>query len=402
MAVFSGRQRRVVAKIPSVVSWRMTCPSSPVCTGLDGQVMPMCAVNSRAARAFNITQLLPGSGRWHMKCTKDLGPGSHYQMTNNLLAYASITLATLLLAGCSSGDSQKLVSQVAARVGGHEITVHQINAALARLGNVGPDQLKQASSAVLERLIDQELLIAQAEEQKIDRDPAVMQALDAARREIVARAYVERVVGQVGRANLAEISQFYRDNPELFARRRVYAIQELNVAAVAERHAEIRAVLDKAANMDEFVDWLRRENISFTPGGGVKPAEDLPLAALKQLFKMRDGQTGVLSTSNGLHVVHLAGSREQPLDEAAAVPLIERYLASRKKGQIAQDELKQLRERASIEYVGEFSAPATAASASPAPARGAASQAGPAVPATSTAAPTLSPSAMEKGAGGLK
>lgn len=323
-------------------------------------------------------------------------------MKHRLLVIASMSLSTLLLGGCGAGDPPKGASQVAARVGGYEITVHQINAALARIGNARPDQLKQASATALERLIDQELLIAQAEVQKIDRDPAVMQALDAARREIVARAYLERVVGSVGRADSADVSQFYRDNPELFAMRRVYAVQELNIVAAPERHAEIRAVLGKTPNLDGFVGWLRRESISFTPGGGVKPAEELPLEVLRQLFKMRDGQTGVLSSSTGLLVVHLAASREQPFDETAAAPLIERYLANRKKGQIAQVELKHLRERANIEYVGEFSTPANAASINVVPANVAAPRAAAATPEASALTPTLSPSALKKGTGGLR
>jgi EpsD family peptidyl-prolyl cis-trans isomerase len=321
------------------------------------------------------------------------------RMKQKTLACSALSACALLLSACGNSEStHEVASQVAARVGGQEITVHQINAALSRMGQVAPEQLKQAGSAVLERLIDQELMLIQVAEQKIDRDPAVMQALDAARREILARAYVERITGQVDKADRTEVSAFYKENPELFSRRRLYALQELSIIAPAERRAEIRSVIEKSAGLEAVTAWLRRENISFTPSGGVKPAEELPMEALRQLSAMRDGQTGIMETPNGLLAVHLSGSREQPLDEAAATPMIERFLANQSKTQRAQEDLRSLRERAKIEYVGDYAAP-QAAAATPAvaaaPAENAAS-------AASSGAPNLSPSALEKGAGGLK
>lgn len=295
--------------------------------------------------------------------------------------------AALLLTACGGGDDAAKATQVAARVGGYEITVHQINAAVARLGQIGEAQIKQAGATVLERLIDQELLVGRAQEQKIDRDPAVMQAIDAARREIVARAYLERAVGQAVKPEDGEIKQFYQDNPELFAKRRVYAIQELNISATPERQAAIRAQLDKSASLDEFVGWLRRQDIPFTPaGGGIKAAEELPIEALRQIARLRDGQSGVLNTPTGMHIVHVARSREEPLDETAAKPMIERFLAARKQTKLAQDELKRLRDAAKVEYFGEFSAPAAAATAA----------------APQAAADAPQQTAIERGAAGLK
>jgi peptidyl-prolyl cis-trans isomerase C len=43
-----------------------------------------------------------------------------------------------------------------------------------------------------------------------------------------------------------------------------------------------------------------------------------------------------------------------PLSEAQAAPLIEQFLAGRRRLEIAAAEVKRLREVASIEYLGEF------------------------------------------------
>jgi len=101
-----------------------------------------------------------------------------------------------LLSGCGADEgAAKPASQVAVKVNKDEISVHQLNTLLMRSDPVPPEMLKQAGTAALERLIDQQLLVQQAKERKLERDPKVMQAIEVARREILARSYVEQVVG---------------------------------------------------------------------------------------------------------------------------------------------------------------------------------------------------------------
>ena len=57
-----------------------------------------------------------------------------------------------------------------------------------------PEQAKAASRQVLERLIDQELLVQQAIDKKLDRDPVAQRRLAAARERILGDMLVESVV----------------------------------------------------------------------------------------------------------------------------------------------------------------------------------------------------------------
>ena len=104
----------------------------------------------------------------------------------------AVAVGATLLAGC--GDKkEKPASQTAARVNKEEITVHQINFVLAQQRALPADQAASASRAALERLIDQELALQKASDQKLDRDPRVVQQIEAARRDIISRAYLEKI-----------------------------------------------------------------------------------------------------------------------------------------------------------------------------------------------------------------
>lgn len=296
------------------------------------------------------------------------------------------TAALVLLSGCGSDESAaKPASQVAVKVNKDEISVHQLNEVLMRSGSIAPEMLKQAGAAALERLIDQELLVQQAKDRKLERDPKVMQAIEAARREILARSYVEQVVGLDQRPTEALITAFYEDNPGLFSKRRVYNLQELNIQVDAARYDEIRKQADLAANLEDMATWLKGQGVAFTANAGLKPAEQLPLEVVAGLLPLQAGEMAVSRTPAGMLLLYIAGVTEEPIDQANARPYIEQILVRQSRTQRAEAEIKRLREIATIEYVGEF-------------VPGARAQA-PVVPA---APPSDDRAAFEKGAAGLK
>jgi EpsD family peptidyl-prolyl cis-trans isomerase len=291
----------------------------------------------------------------------------------------ALVAAAALLAACGE-KKEGGATQTAAKVNKDEVTVHQINFVLQQQRNLRPEQTDAASKQILERLIDQQLALQKAEEAKIDRDPRVMQQLEAARREIISRAYLEKVGEAAPKPTPEEIKAYYDEKPALFSQRRIYQIQEISIEAPQDRLPEIRERLGAAKNVNEFVQYLQASGLRFSGNQAVRAAEQLPLASLDALSKLKDGQALVVPTATGAQVAVLAGSRMQPVSEEQARPAIEQFLLNERRRKLVEEEVKAMRAAAKIEYVGKFvggpagaasaagTAPAAAPAATPAPA----------------------------------
>ena len=307
------------------------------------------------------------------------------------LAAAVAASAAVLLAGCGDKKESKGATQTAVKVNKEEITVHQINFMLQQQRGLKPEQAEAASKQILERLIDQELALQKATELKLDRDPRVMQQMEAAKREIVSRAYLEKAGEAASKPAADEIAKYYEANPALFKDRRVYSLQEIAIEAKPEQVAQLRTQLASAKNVTEFVEYLKANDFRFSGNQAVRAAEQLPLASLGTFAAMKDGQALLNATATGAQVIVLAGSRSQPVTLEQATPAIEQFLLNERKREILAKDMKAMREAAKIEYLGKY---AEAAASAPA-AGGASASAAP------TPAPATAPSPAAAASAGL-
>src|SRR5574340_198672 len=287
-------------------------------------------------------------------------------------------LIAVLAAGCgdkkdeAATGGEKAAARVAAKVNGTELTVSQVNYALQRIPNLDAEQSKAASLQVLRNLVDQDVIAQKALADKLDRDPMVVQALDAARRQILAEAYMSRKLGAPVEPSDAEVTDYFNKHPELFAKRKIYRLQELSIKAPTDKHDVIRTQLGASKTLNDFAAWLKSENYETKVAQGVKAAEQLPLQILPQLAQMPNGQAMVANAPEGLTVIVVADSQVQPVTLEQAKPAIQCLLQAEARQKAAKAERANLEARAKIEYVGEFAeagkeaAPAAPAAVAPA------------------------------------
>ena len=280
--------------------------------------------------------------------------------------FSVVALACVaLLAGCGE-KKEKGASQTAVKVNKDEITVHQINFVLQQQRGLKPEQADAASKQILERLIDQQLALQRVDELKLDRDPRVVQMLEAARRDVLSRAYADRISEAAVKPIAEEIQKYYDEKPALFKDRRIYSIQEIGIEAKPEQVPELKEKLAGSKDINTFIEYLKSAGYRFNGNQAVRAAEQLPLASLDSFAKMKDGQAVIVPSPAGAQVIVLAGSRSQPVSLEQARPAIEQFLLNDRKRKLVEDDGKAMRAAAKIQYIGKFAEAAASAPAMPA------------------------------------
>ncbi|GAA5785928.1 hypothetical protein GCM10007860_17730 [Chitiniphilus shinanonensis] len=277
-----------------------------------------------------------------------------------------IVLLVLALAACGDKQEAKSPSQVLARVNGKEITVHQLNFVLARQPQPVSDETKQK---VLEQLVDQELLVQKAEELKLDRDPNVLQALEQSRRQLLAQAAAERVIGKPADPTAEARTKFYNDNPALFSERRIYDFASFSVPAAAAGDKALLATLENAHTAADTEAALKAAGVEYKASRTRRAAEQLPMPLLARISTLQVGDIVSLPDSNGRAVLlQLEESRPAPVSQADAAQAITAYLRNGQTERDARTRLADLRGKAQVEYVNGFAPTATAQAGAAAPA----------------------------------
>lgn len=283
---------------------------------------------------------------------------------------AAVLLATMLawLSGC--GADRAAVTKLAAKVNGAEISVEQLNGALATVQGISPATADQARREVLDKLIEQQLAIEQTREKKLDQSPEVLRAIDAASREILIRAYRDQVVAALPKATMEEAKTYYAAHPQLFAQRRVYNLQEIIMPAQGVPVDKLREIAN-GKSIEDIANWLKQKNIPFSGNATTRTAEQLPLDMLPKLHELKDGQSVIFTSAQAVSLMRLAASQFAPIDEAAALPQILKFLENQRAATAIAVNMKQLREKAKIEIVAASVAKPDALLPAPPPAQAA-------------------------------
>lgn len=279
------------------------------------------------------------------------------------LALLIVALFAGSLAGCGdSSDAKPAATQVAAKVNGAEISVHEINAVLSKASGVTNENAARARKEILDRLVDQQLAVEQAMKAKLDRNPDVLMNIEAAKREVLARAYLQQLAAAQPKPTDEEVTRYFEEHPALFAQRKVYNIQELIIPKAGIATDKLREAVSGARSMDEIAGWLKANNVPAKGNASNRAAEQIPIELLPKIAALEDGQIAMIEAPQAIFIMRVAASQAAPITLETARPSIQMFLANQRNSKAVADEIKRLKEAAKIELVGDF---ATAAAEAP-------------------------------------
>jgi len=278
-------------------------------------------------------------------------------------AFAAKALAAALLlalAGCAPQDpGQRTVVQVNREA----ISLQQLQDAVERQPGLSADQRSALAPQVLERLIDQELALQQAEAMKLERDPRIAAQLEAARRELLARAYAQTLAAAASAPSAAEVEQHHAAAPALYAQRQVFTVQELGIEGNAPQIQALQSQVPAGADVGRWIAQAQALGLRVSLAPAVRPVEQWPASLQGALAALADGQSTAVMRPGGLLVVQRVAAQAAPLSLDQARPVIEQQLLAERRQALVQAGMRRLREQAQVTYLGSVGTPLPAASA---------------------------------------
>lgn len=268
---------------------------------------------------------------------------------------AALILVAATLSACGDKAKEKKPGQALASVNGEEVTVLQLNEELQRAG-VSAAQQDAASKQLLQVLIDRQLLQEAAAKENLDRDPKVMQAIDRAKSLIIAQAYLQKRVGNVGKPTPKEVEDYFNAHPEFFSNRKQFSMSEIVIGA-NDLTPEVRAAADSAKSLEEVAVWLDAHKIKYGRTQVTRSTADVPPQLSSKLLGMPKGQLFVVKEGPRAMFISVTEVKDAPVSLAVASPQIEQFLINKKNKELASAELQRLRADAKIEYLNKSMMP---------------------------------------------
>ncbi|MCK9685879.1 EpsD family peptidyl-prolyl cis-trans isomerase [Scleromatobacter humisilvae] len=306
-------------------------------------------------------------------------------------------MAATLLAACGQkkdvAPADTAGSEAVAKVNGDELTANQLSIALLKQRGMRPDAGDAQAKQVLDQLIDEQIVAQKAVAAKLDQDPKVVAQIEAARRDILARRFLEAAAETAAKPASDAVQKFYDSRPALFAQRKVYTLQRIDIQAPDDRRTEVDAHVQSLKTSAELTDWLKSQKLQFTTKQEQDAAEQLPPLVLDKVAAIKEGQSIVVPSQFGVSALTLVSSASAPKSLADAGAAIEQFLGNQGRREVIMNLQKTIRDGAKVEYQGRFAAlaAATGDGASPASAPSLS-----VAPAASNAAPSASQNSSTK------
>jgi len=240
--------------------------------------------------------------------------------------------------------------QAVAKVDGKTVWASDVKREAIAQGLIGEGEPLDASSdlfrRMMEEVIDQKLLAAEAQRRKLDKDPLAQRRLTAAQDRVMGDMLVESTVADA--VTEANIRGLYEEQQKLARRTEEIRARQIVLATAAEVD-QVKKLLAAGASFDALAMERSRDAATRFNGGdlGYFTTDIMPETYEAALKGARVGQlVGPVPVEGGLALIKVEDVREeQPIPLDAARPQIVRFLTYDR----IRDLLEKLRAKAKVE-----------------------------------------------------
>lgn len=272
---------------------------------------------------------------------------------NNFIRVPVVVLAcAVALSACD----KKPEGQIVAIVNGEEVSLSELNQEL-RGANVpeGADK-KLIMRQLLQRVIDRRLIAQAAKEQGIDRDPEYIAMQRRGSEELLVQMYSRKAASGIKVPDAAALDKFMGENPAMFAQR--VQLQLDQIVFDAPKSPEVLKQFEADKSLAAVRATAERLGLKVEAGKGALDTATLPPAVLKQIETLPPGEPFIVPAGNKVVVSVITGRQPVAIAPDQMRPIAVEALRGQQFGKIGEQRLKDVRQKAKIEYQPGYEPPA--------------------------------------------
>jgi peptidyl-prolyl cis-trans isomerase C len=273
--------------------------------------------------------------------------------------------------GSDVGKTAEKEGPVLARVGGEVLTVAAFEKELHSLPEYTLQRMNTAEQKRrhLDKMIDEILLLQEADRRKLDQDEEIRGKVERYRRRLITEKLYRDVASERSKVGEEEVLAYYREHKDRFQQQERIRVRQIlilappNSGADKEQQARKRAeeVLSKLNAGADFAELAKQYSEGpeasrggdlgfFSRGRMVSEFEDAAFS-LKEV----GDRSGIVRSKFGFHILELTG--RQPATDLALEDVRDRIvsqLESAKRREIRSSLAEELRARAAVEIHEEY------------------------------------------------
>ena len=242
----------------------------------------------------------------------------------NKITTALMVGTALLVAGCgkkgAEGELEK--GQVVATVDGNDITIHELNAELQGANipaNISPDQKKQLEQqarkqleqAGLQQVVNRRILADIARERGLDKTPMFLLQERRAEEGILVQMLQRQMSSAVKQPTQTEIETFIAQNPDLFAERKIFTIDQIQFET--PRDPQVLRKYQPLKTMDEVEAMLKQDGLQYKRAPAKLDVATANPDIVQQVLKMPKDDIFLIPAGRVMVANKITGADVQPL-----------------------------------------------------------------------------------------
>lgn len=266
-------------------------------------------------------------------------------------APAALVLA-LLVAGCD----KKPGGQVVAVVDSEEITQQELRAEADAAGVPADRDLQSFAPAVLNRVIERNLLADYAREQGLDRGPEYVARRRQLEQSLLATLGLRKLAGSAAAPTPGEVQAFIRSNPAVFGRRERLTLDQIRFATPPDVN-RIKQ-LAGLGTLDAIEARLKADGVRSARAPTALDTGTLESSVARQISALPNGQVFDLSVGGTTFISAITARAPAVAPANTWNPQATAMLRNERSRKTLVDSMAKLRAEAKIEYDPAFRPPA--------------------------------------------